>query len=114
MEWTDDECYEDIKRSFDEDMVKSMVIYYLFIIPIQNGTGILSEEDGIIILKHCPAKLQMKIMYPKLIGKIYYLLPLLLLLENGTNEAKWVGGLVFSMKKPQIIGSQNLKNFLAV
>lgn len=23
MEWTDDECYEDIKRSFDEDMVKS-------------------------------------------------------------------------------------------
>lgn len=23
LEWTDDECYEDIKRSFDEDMVKS-------------------------------------------------------------------------------------------
>lgn len=23
LKWTDDECYEDIKRSFDEDMVKS-------------------------------------------------------------------------------------------
>lgn len=114
LEWTDDECYEDIKRSFDEDMVKSNGDLLSIYNPNSKWNWYTIGGRFNNYLKTLSGKTINEDYVSKIVGKIYYLLPLLLLLENGTNEAKWVGGLVFSMKKATIIGRQNLKNFLAV
>lgn len=51
LDWTDEECYEYMKKYYSEDMIRKMGIYYLHITQSRNGTGTALEADGINTLE---------------------------------------------------------------
>lgn len=99
LKWTDDECYEDMKGRFDEDMIKlngdllstynpnSKWDWYTIGGRWNNYLKTLSGETT---NEDYASEIDWKDIIP---------FALLLLLENGTKEVKWVGGLVFPMGK---------------
>ena len=114
MEWTDDECYEDIKRSFDEDMIEPNGDLLSIYNPNSKWDWYTIGGRWNNYLKTLSGEATNEDYVSKLIERYNTFCLCYSYWKNGTNVAKWVSGLVFPMKKLQIIGNQSLKNFLTI